>query len=317
MTTTSSSIRTRNPRIVDCYTCIWDSPAQLGRGGPRRAADSETSVMPGERPPSHAGTEQHLAASDPVDATIVLGFKSRHLDAEIPNNLVADYVRQHPDRLIGFAGIDPTAPQEAVAEMRRCRDELGMQGIALSPAAQNFHPAHTNAKTCYEAAVQLQMPVLFHSGVHNDPDSVLQYGQPVLLDEVAREFPSLKIIIAHMGYPWGPETIALLGKHSNVYSDISWMLQQPWSAYQSLLSAHQHGVMHKLLFGSGFPYTSAAHCIEALYGINHLVHGTNLPPIPREQLRGIVERDALELLRIRTASTPANGSIDSSLLDDD
>ena len=119
---------------------------------------------PGEFPPAHAGAEQHLAASEPVDATIVLGFKSRHLDAEVPNRLVADYVRRHPGRLIGFAGIDPTDPIEAVDEIKRAREELGMRGIALSPAAQNFHPCHTNAKTCYETAAALELPVLFHGG---------------------------------------------------------------------------------------------------------------------------------------------------------
>jgi len=173
-----------------------------------------------------------------------------------------------------------------------------MCGVALSPSAQNFHPCHTNAKTCYESIVELGMPILFHSGVRHERDGVLQYAEPVLLDEVAREFPSAKIIIAHMGYPWVHETIALLLKHPNVFSDISWLLHQPWTAYQSLLAAHQHGVMEKLLFGSGFPYTDAASCIEALYGINHMIRGTSLPSIPRDCLRGIVERDALQLLGI-------------------
>ncbi|MGB2987449.1 MAG: hypothetical protein WBE26_16415, partial [Phycisphaerae bacterium] len=73
---------------------------------------------------------------------------------------------------------------------------------------------------------------------------------------------------------------------------------QPWQAYQVLLSAYEYGVMDKLLFGSGFPVAAASYCIEALYSINHLVHGTSLPTIPREHLRGIVERDALSLLGI-------------------
>ena len=76
------------------------------------------------------------------------------------------------------------------------------------------------------------------------------------------------------------------------------MLHEPWQAYQALLNAYQLGVTDKLLFGSGFPFASASHCIEELYSISHLVHGTNLPVIPREQLRGIVERDALSLLGI-------------------
>ncbi len=305
--------------IVDCYTCIWDSPAQLGRDGSWRVAPPGKHHRPGDHPPSRAGAEAHKTASEPVDKSIVVGFKSPYLGAEIPDRLVADYVRQDPERLIGFAGIDPTDPGEAVRQMRHARDDLGMRGVALSPAAQNFHPCHTNAKACYEAMAELQLPVLFHSGVRNSRECVLQYGQPVLLDEVAREFPGLRVIIAHMGYPWMQETIALLAKHPNVYSDVSWVLHQPWGAYQALLDAHQHGVMHKLLFGSGFPYTSAAHCIEALYGINHMVNGTSLPSIPREQLRGIVERDALDLLGIAPAgrSIPRNGSGGQPLIADD
>ena len=75
-------------------------------------------------------------------------------------------------------------------------------------------------------------------------------------------------------------------------------MHQPWEAYQALLGAYQFGVMDKLLFGSGFPSATASQCIEELYSINHMVHGTNLPAIPREQLRGIVERDTLTLLGI-------------------
>jgi len=74
------------------------------------------------------------------------------------------------------------------------------------------------------------------------------------------------------------------------------MLSRTWQAYSALVSAHQHQVIDKLLFGSDFPYTSATECIESLYSINQIAQGTNLPVIPREALRGIVERDALGLL---------------------
>ena len=94
------------------------------------------------------------------------------------------------------------------------------------------------------------------------------------------------------------ETIVLLSKHAHVYAEISGLLYQPWQGYQALLSAYQCGVMDKLLFGSGFPSTPASACIESLYSINHFCNGTSLPTIPREQLRGIVERDALSLLGI-------------------
>jgi predicted TIM-barrel fold metal-dependent hydrolase len=81
-----------------------------------------------------------------------------------------------------------------------------------------------------------------------------------------------------------------------VFADVSGLLRRPWQAYNALVSAYQYQVIDKLLFGSDFPYTSATECIESLYSINQVAQGTNLPVVPRESLRGIVERDTLNLL---------------------
>jgi len=304
--------------IVDCHTHVWESPHQLGR-----IADSARAAVPrpaGAEPERNNGidanVERHLASAEPVDKTIVLGFKSHYLGADIPNAYVADYVRSHPDKLIGFAGIDPSRAVEARDEMKRARETLGLKGVAIAPAAQDVHPTSTEAMKVYARAADLAMPILFHHGLHFSRESKMEYARPVLLDEVAREFPDLKLVIAHMGDPWAEETVVLLGKHEHVYANISGLLEHPFHAYLALLSAYQNGVMEKLLFGSDFPYTSAAACIESLYSINQFCHGTNLPTIPRERLRGIVERDALTLLGIPTAPSP-KPSTPHALVDDD
>lgn len=282
--------------IVDCYTHTWESADQLGRCV--RSPTCPSPVLQGTVGSQGAGSRRHLAAAGPVDVTIVVGFTSHYLGAEIPNDQIASHVRQHPERLIGFAGIDPTRAKDALVELRRARDELSMPGIAVAPAAQDFHPCDSQAMLVYAEAAKRGMPIIFHSGVHLTSATKLEYARPVLLDDIARQLPDLKIIIAHMGYPWVSDTVMLLAKHKNVFAETSWLLHQPWQAYNALVTAYQYGVMEKLLFGSGFPVAAASSCIEALYSINHLVHGTNLPTIPREQLRGIVERDALSLLGI-------------------
>ena len=282
--------------IVDCFTHIWESDQQLGRCVPTREHRSEAL---GDGFSIHgAGPSRHWAAAEPVDVTIVLGFTSQYLGAEIPNDQVAAHASQHPDRLIGFAGIDPSNPKQAIAELHRSLNEHGMPGVTVAPAAQDFHPSNSQAMLVYAEAAQCGLPIIFHTGVYLAAAAKLEYARPVLLDEVACELPDLKIVIAHMGYPWTSETNMLLAKHKNVYAEISGLLLQPWQAYQALLSTYQCGVMGKLLFGSGFPSAAASYCIEALYSINHIAVGTNLPTIPREHLRGIVERDALALLGI-------------------
>ena len=295
--------------IVDCHTHIWQSPDQLGqaelgelpRSGRQRSAaqvSSARGTAAGRglfRAIPSGDSEHHWSQAGAVDKSIVLGFKSRYLRAEIPNRYVADYCKRSPEKLIGFAGIDPTEGQ-ALDELRVARDELRLRGVTFSPANQDFHPADTRAMSVYAEAERLGMPILFHPGGHYSQMSKLEYARPYLLDEVARTFPKLRLIVAQMGQPWVDETMVLLGKHANVLADVSGLLARPWQAYHALVSAYQYGVIEKLLFGSDFPYTNAADCIEQLYSLTQIAQGTNLPVVPRESLRGIVERDALSLL---------------------
>jgi predicted TIM-barrel fold metal-dependent hydrolase len=288
--------------IVDCHTHIWQSPEQLGQldlgdvSLPNRQRSARISPLrPSWRTIPAADPDHHWAQSTAVDRSIVLGFKSRYLRAEIPNRFVADYVARFPQKLIGFAGIDPTE-SSALEEIRIAKNDLQLRGITISPAIQDFHPADTRAMRIYAEAERLAMPILVHSIGQATEQSKLEFARPYLLDEVARNFPKLPIIISQLGQPWLDETICLLGKHTNVFADVSGMLSRPWQAYSALVSAYQSQVIDKLLFGSDFPYTSATECIEALYSINQIAQGTNLPVVPREALRGIVERDALSLL---------------------
>jgi uncharacterized protein len=291
--------------IVDCHTHIWQSPDQLGqldlgdlpRSLVKRAPRLSPSGKLNWRTLPAADAEHHWAQSSLVDKSIVLGFKSKYLQAEIPNSYVAEYVNRFPQKLIGFAGIDPTE-RSALDELRAARDHLQLRGITLSPANQDFHPSDSRAMQLYAEAEKLNMPILLHPVGQFTEQSKLEFARPYLLDEVARTFPGLRIIIAQLGQPWLEETICLLGKHPNVYADVSGLLSRPWHAYNALVAAYESQVIEKLLFGSDFPYTSVTDCIEALYSINQLAQGTNLPVVPREALRGIVERDALALLGI-------------------
>lgn len=302
--------------IIDCHTHIWKSPEQLGRA----AAGSDLRPWWGGGRSNglpDASPEQHLSACEPVDMAIVLGFRSSFLHAEVPNDFVAEHVRAHRDRFIGFAGVDPAEPLKALDEIARAREELDFKGIVVSPAAQDFHPSSTGALRVFAEASRRGMPVVFHQGTCRSAASKMEYGRPVLLDEVSRELPDLKIIIAHMGYPWVDECVALLGKQTNVYADISGLVHRPWCAYNALLAAHEYGVMRRLLFGSGFPFASAASAIESLYSINQLTHSTSLPMIPREQLRAVVECNALDLLGIAPPRRTRGSLSPGTVLDDD
>ncbi|MEW6198952.1 MAG: amidohydrolase family protein [Planctomycetota bacterium] len=275
--------------IVDCHTRIWSSPSQLGQ------------AVPAGTPP-RADEARHAAATQPVDRAIVLALKSRHLRAEIPNRFVADYVRRNPGKFIGFAGIDPTE-LDWRRELRIAQDELGLKGVVISPPIQDFHPADSRAMPFYEECLRRGLPVVIDQELR-PAGAKLDYGRPALWDEVAQAFPDLRLVLGRLGHPWVAEAVVLLGKHAHVYADIAGLLPQPWLSCTALHAAFEYEVLDKLLFGSGFPFCSPTACIEALYSINQFAQGGSLPPIPRERLRGIVERDALALLGIADVPAP-------------
>lgn len=292
--------------IVDCHTRIHDLGAQVSR-----AAFTPPATLEGV----HAEAARHMASCTPVDRSIVLGFRSRYLEREIPNRFVAEYVRKYSSRLVGFAGLDPTDPDWR-SELKVAQEELRLKGVTIAPSLQDYHPCDTRAMRLYEECSRRGMPVLVQ---HNSLSaaSKLEYARPYLFDEVCRSFPSLRIVMAHLGYPWVDETIVLLGKHANILAEVSGVVDQRWTAYNALLTAYQYGVADKLLFGSDYPFRSPAACIEALYSINQISHGTSLPPIPRESLRGIVERDALKLLGISNGTDGNAGVARSPVADED
>ncbi len=243
-----------------------------------------------------AGASEHLAAAEPVDICIVL--PSSDGENETVNKKLSEYVGSHPDKVIGFAVLDPTRNGISVRYLKSVTEKIGLKGVVLYCSACGFHPAHTMAMQFYESAQELGLPVFFHNSGHLDMGAVLDYAQPFLLDEVARTFPSLKMIIGTMGMPFVEQTFSMISKHQNVYADLSIKPTNLWQIYNIVLSAYERGLMDKLLFGSGFPLGDAASCIESLLSFNRFFSNTDLPDVPLGSIRGIIERDTLSLLGI-------------------
>lgn len=244
-----------------------------------------------------AEISEHLAAAETVDACVVLGTHSKTCDQT--NRQLAEYVGQHNERLVGFAVVDPVEGQVTDKGLAQLTEKLGLKGFVLYCSMSGFHPAHSQAMRFYGAVEELGLPIFFHNGSHSlRTEAVLQYTQPYLLDEVARGFPELKIIIGNMGVPFVEQTLSMVSKHPHVFADLTIRPTKVWQTYNIVVAAHERGVMDKLLFGSGFPLSSAGECIETLLGFNMLLADTKLPTVPRGSIRNVIERDSLELLCI-------------------
>ncbi len=247
---------------------------------------------------------EHLAAAEPVDACIVLATADG--PSEEVNKRLAEYVNKHKEKMVGFALVEPVQDKISVNNLKHIKDKLGLKGVVLHCSACGLHPAHSRALRFYESAQELGLPVFFHNGDGAlGADAVLDYAQPYLLDEVAREFGALKIIIGNMGMPFIEQTLLMVAKHENVYADLTIKPSNVWQTYNTVVAAYEREVMDKLLFGSGFPLGNAGQCMETLLGFNMLLADTNLPTVPRGSIRNIIERDTLELLGIRDKSIEA------------
>ncbi len=286
------SASARRATIVDVHTHLWESTSQLGPSAAKSLRDGM------EQPWQRADVSMtHFSeAMQTVSYAMILGFESQHLDASINAQQVANYVATDPSRYLGLAGIDPLS-NDALEDLDRAID-LGLVGVVISPTAQDFHPCHTRAMRVYERCEQAGLPILIHPGTHWGAATNLEYAQPHLFDEPARSFPNLRWVLGQIGYPWLEQALMLIGKHPHMYADVSHLSRQPWLLYNTLVRAHESGAIDKILFGSDFPFNTPEEAIVAIYSINTLTQGTLLPTIPREQLRGIVERDALSCLGI-------------------
>jgi predicted TIM-barrel fold metal-dependent hydrolase len=165
-------------------------------------------------------------------------------------------------------------------------------------SSEGFHPAHSRAMQFYELAEAMKIPLFFHNAPPYTADSILEFARPSLLDEISQKFKGLKIIIGSMGLPFVNETICMLAKHENVFGDLTINPQKIWEVYNTILAAHEADILGKLFFGSGLPFGKPQNCIETLLGFNKLLADMNLPTVPREKIREIIERDSLSILGI-------------------
>lgn len=246
----------------------------------------------------HVTPQRHWHAMRDVDHAIVFGINSLSLQMDTPDDAIAAYARQHPEKIIGFMSIDPHQPN-AIEQMERGVYNLGLRGIKMSPVYQNYHPTDDMAQRIHERAQQLQLPILTHAAFHSIANTPMEWANPLLYDPVARRFPDLKIILAHVGLPWFVDAMVMVRKHANVYADISPAFHSHW-LYQALACCFEFNVLDKLLFGSDFPMATPQQAITTLRKINDVAAGTSSLRIPDEEIEAIIQRDSLAILGLHS-----------------
>jgi predicted TIM-barrel fold metal-dependent hydrolase len=188
----------------------------------------------------------------PIDCSTARGCKL------FSNEQIAQ-VCKVSDRFIGFASVDPHK-STARDDLKKAVDDLGLKGLKLSPGLQEFYPNDKKLYPLYKTASDLKIPVMVHTGINWGKKARIKYSLPLLMEDVAFDFPNLNIVLTRMGWPWVLDTVALLLKYPNVYCDTAGHVFGSVKefihfelAMQIPISTIENSLRNKLIFGSDYP----------------------------------------------------------------
>ena len=186
---------------------------------------------------------------------------------------VAKYASEDPKRLLAFGSAHPQYAKDPVAEVERLASKLEVRGLKIHPPHQLFAPnAYVDGRMpnlwkIYRTAEKLRLPVMVHTGTSVFPGARSRFGDPMALDDVARDFPDLTILMAHGGRPmWCETAFYLLRAHPNVYLDTSSIPPARFLEWFPRIEK----VANRVLFGSDWPGPGIPGIREEIEGMRAL-----------------------------------------------
>jgi len=250
----------------------------------------------------------YLKDMSPVDRTLVFGIAPRpwkpndrvlategwpaHMNW---NDVAAEVAKASKGKAIAAMSLHPQAPG-VMDEYDRAVNDLGCRAIKLGPNYQDFDPTSRDAFRLFARLEHDGIPIVFHTGTSPMTEAPLTYAHPLTLDKVAMAFPRLKMVLAHLSHPWQGDCLAVVRKHPNVWADVSAQFYRPYSFWQGMRLFYEWGVTQKILFASDWPVTRPQDNIDSLRGLEKFANDHHLPTIPSEEIEGIINRDALDIL---------------------
>jgi uncharacterized protein len=213
----------------------------------------------------------------------VIGFTSG------VNQFIADYVKQDPKRLLSCGGIHPRQSRNIELDLEELL-RLKLRLIKIHPPHQLLFPNEylngmRELEVIYRTAEAHGIPVMFHTGTSIFPGARNRYGDPIFIDDVAVDFPQLKIILAHGGRPlWMETAFFLLRRHANVFLDISGIPPKSLLQYFPRLDE----IRNQALFGTDWPGPGVPDVKENLISFRAL-------PLSEQAKQQILSKTALRI----------------------
>ena len=208
---------------------------------------------------------------------------------EIPYQQIAQYCNAYPDRFSGLAGVDPTRGVEQLKELDHAVRELGFVGAHFYPHWFRMPPDSALCYPIYSRCEELDIPIMMQVGqnlIYQKDVRLPSVAKPILLDQVAIDFPNLVLIGIHIGMPWTDEMIAMAWKHENIYIGID--AYAPKHLPASLKHYMNSYGSHKVMFGTDWPVIDPERAVSE-------IHKHALRP---ESLEKVMRGNAVKVFRL-------------------
>lgn len=188
---------------------------------------------------------------------------------EVPYESVHKVCSEYPDRFSGLAGIDPFRGMQGLRDLENAVNEMGFVGAHLYPHWCELPPNHRKYYPYYAKCSELGIPIMMqvgHNLVYSRKRRLPSVGKPIYLDQVAIDFPELKLIGIHIGIPWTEEMISMCWKHENVFTAGDAYAPKYWPE-SYVHYANSYG-QKKVLFGTDWPVIDPIRAVEEFNQLN-------------------------------------------------
>ena len=259
-------------------------------------------------PPDYRGgvsIEAYLAKMDRagIARSLLIAVRAGDLNIresfEIPYSRVAEVCAAHPDRFSGLAGVDPFRGMQGLRDLEEAVSDHGFVGAHLYPHWFGLAPDHAKYYPYYAKCCELDIPIMMqvgHSLIYSRNRRLPSVGRPICLDQVAIDFPELRLLGIHIGVPWTQEMISMAWKHENVFIGVDAYAPKHWPP-EIVHYLDTYG-RHKVLFGTDWPVIDPERAVAEIAALD-------LRP---ESRRALMRENALRVFRLPESAADARAT---------
>ncbi|MCK4419952.1 amidohydrolase family protein, partial [Candidatus Aerophobetes bacterium] len=253
-----------------------------------------------------------------VSKAVVMGQDMRRIwKTTFGEEYVVQAIKRYPDFFVGLASLEPLDEynrfnEEAFDYFEKAITEHVLKGILLTPPYGQYYSNDKTVYPFYEKALEYDVVVQFHHSAQMGPAILAptKYADLFRLNDVIVDFPDLKIVVEHLGYPWSEHLFVLMANDKNLWTDLAMMYDRPMKVVWSLVLAKEYGVINRVMYASDYvccnydvfsdkPAEDFKRWINFIKSdLNKICNRCGWPLFSQEEIEGIIWKNANRLYKL-------------------